>query len=64
VGTPQNAPDGVNVADLKKEFQSDLAKAKAALKELQEIAARLPDNSAMFLAQSTLAILTAPQGFD
>jgi len=64
VGTPQNAPDGVNVADLKKEFQSDLAKAKAALKELQEIAARLPDNSAMLLAQSTLAILTAPQGFD
>jgi hypothetical protein len=64
VGAPQNAPDGVNVDDLKKEFQSDLAKAKAALKELQEIAARLPDNSAMLLAQSTLAILTAPQGFD
>ena len=64
VAASQNATDDVNVADLKKEFQSNLAKAKAALKELQEIAAKLPDNSAMLLAQSTLAILTTPQGFE
>jgi hypothetical protein len=64
VVAPQNATDDVNVADLKKEFQSDLAKAKAALKELQEIAAKLPDNSAMLLAQSTLSILTTPQGYE
>jgi hypothetical protein len=64
VAAPQDATDDVNVADLKKEFQSNLTKAKAALKELQEIAAKLPDNSAMLLAQSTLAILTTPQGFE
>ena len=64
VATPQNATDDVKVPDLKKEFQSDLAKAKAALKELEGIAAKLPDNSAMLLAQSTLAILTTPQEFE
>jgi hypothetical protein len=64
VAAPQNATDDVNVADLKKEFQSDLAKAKAALEELQEIAAKLPDNSAMLLAQSTLSILTTPQEYE
>jgi hypothetical protein len=64
VAAPQNATDDVNVADLKKEFQSDLTKAKAALKELQEIAAKLPDNSAMLLTQSTLSILTTPQGYE
>jgi hypothetical protein len=64
VGAPPDAHDGVSVADLKNQFQSDLAKAKAALKELPEIATKLPDNSAMLLAQSTLAILTAPQGFE
>jgi hypothetical protein len=63
VATPQNATEDVNVADLKKQFQSDLAKAKVALKELQEIAAKLPDDSAMLLAQSTLSILTTPQGY-
>src|ERR1700748_1809679 len=64
VAAPQNATEDVNVADLKKQFQSDLAKAKAALKELPEIAAKLPDNSAMLLAQSTLSILTTPQGYE
>jgi hypothetical protein len=64
VAAPQDATEDVNVADLKKEFQSSLAKAKAALKELQEIASKLPDNSAMLLAQSTLAILTTPQGYE
>jgi hypothetical protein len=64
VAAPQNATEDVHVADLKKEFQSDLAKAKAALKELPEIAAKLPDNSAMLLAQSTLSILTTPQGYE
>jgi hypothetical protein len=64
VSAPENAPDDVNVADLKKQFQSDLVKAKAALQELQEIAAKFPDNSAMLLAQSTLSILTTPQGFE
>ncbi|MBV9876096.1 MAG: hypothetical protein JO025_15315 [Verrucomicrobia bacterium] len=63
VAAPQNATDDVNVADLKKEFQSDLARAKAALKELQKIAAKLPDNSAMLLAQSTRSILTTPQEY-
>jgi hypothetical protein len=63
VAVPQGATDDVNVADLKKTFQSDLAKAKAALTELQEIAAKLPDKSAMLLAQSTLSILTTPQGY-
>lgn len=63
VSAPENASDDANVADLKKQFQSDLTKAKAALKELQEIAAKLPDNSAMLLAQSSLAILVTPQGF-
>jgi hypothetical protein len=48
---------------LKKQFQSDLTKAKAALKELQEIATKLPDNSAMLLAQASLAILVTPIGF-
>ncbi|MBV8102570.1 MAG: hypothetical protein JOZ31_25805 [Verrucomicrobia bacterium] len=64
VAAPQDATEDVKVADLKKEFQSDLAKAKAALKELQEIAAKLPDKSAMLLAQSTLSILTTPQGYE
>jgi hypothetical protein len=64
VADPQGATDDVNVSDLNKQFQSDLAKAKAALKELQEIASKLPDNSAMLLAQSTLSILTTPQGFE
>jgi hypothetical protein len=64
VAAPDGATDDVNVADLKKQFQSDLAKAKAALRELQEIAAKLPDNSAMLLAQSTLSILTTSQGFE
>jgi hypothetical protein len=64
VAVPEDAGADVNVADLKKEFQSNLGKAKAALKELQEIAAKLPDNSAMLLAQSTLSILTTPQGFE
>jgi hypothetical protein len=64
VAAPEDATDDVNVADLKKEFQSNLAKAKAALKELEGIAAKLPDNSALLLAQSTLAILTTPQGFE
>lgn len=64
VAVPEDAGEDVNVADLKKEFQSNLVKAKAALKELQEIAAKLPDNSAMLLAQSTFSILTTPQGFE
>jgi len=64
VAAPQDATEDVKVADLKKEFQSDLAKAKAALKELQEIAAKLPDKSAMLLAQSTLSLLTTPQGYE
>jgi hypothetical protein len=64
VAAPQNATEDVNVADLKKQFQSDLGKARAALKELQEIAAKLPDNSAMLLAQSTLSILTTAQGYE
>jgi hypothetical protein len=64
VAAPQDAHDRDDVADLKKEFQTNLAKAKAALKELQEIAAKLPDNSAMLLAQSTLSILTTPQQYE
>jgi hypothetical protein len=64
VAAPDNPSDDVNVADLKQQFQTSLAKAKAALKELQEIAAKLPDNSAMLLAQSTLSILTTPQGLE
>ncbi|HXM01060.1 MAG TPA: hypothetical protein VN939_00560 [Chthoniobacterales bacterium] len=64
VAAPEDAGEDVNVADLKKEFQSSLAKAKAALKDLQEIASKLPDNSAMLLAQSTFSILTTPQGFE
>ena len=64
VAAPQNATEDVKVPDLKKEFQSDLAKAKAALKELEGIAAKLPDDSAMLLAQSTLSILTTPQEFE
>jgi hypothetical protein len=64
VAVPEDAGEDVNVADLKKEFHSNLVKAKAALKELQEIAAKLPDNSAMLLAQSTFSILTTPQGFE
>ena len=64
VAAPQDAHARDDVADLKKEFQSNLAKAKAALKELQEIAAKLPDNSAMLLAQSTLSILTTPQQYE
>src|SRR5258708_25867334 len=63
VEAPENAGDDANVSDLKKQFQSDLTKAKAALKELQEIATKLPDNSAMLLAQSSLAILATPIGF-
>jgi hypothetical protein len=63
VAAPEGATDDVNVSDLKKQFQSDLAKTKDVLKELQEIAAKLPDNSALLLAQSTLSILTTPQGF-
>ena len=63
VPAPENASDETSVADLKKGFQTDLAKAKAALKELQEIATKLPDNSAMLLAQSSLAILVTPIGF-
>ena len=64
VAAPEDAGEDVNVAGLKKEFQSNLVKAKAALKELQEIASKLPDNSAMLLAQSTFSILTTPQGFE
>ena len=64
VAAPENAGDDVNVADLKKQFQSDLTKAQSALKQLQEIAAMLPDNSAMLLAQSALALLTAAQGYE
>jgi hypothetical protein len=63
VAAPENAGDDASVTDLKKQFQSDLTKAKAALKELQEIATKLPDNSAMLLAQSTVAILETPIGF-
>jgi hypothetical protein len=63
VPAPENANDETSVADLKKGFQTDLAKAKAALKELQEIATKLPDNSAMLMAQSSLAILVTPIGF-
>jgi hypothetical protein len=63
VPAPENAGEDSVVADLKKQFQSDLTKAKAALKELQEIATKLPDNSAMLLAQSSLAILVTPIGF-
>jgi hypothetical protein len=63
VATPENAGDDANVSDLKKGFQSDLTKAKAALKELQELATKLPDNSAMHLAQASLAILETPLGF-
>ncbi len=57
------AKQDANVSDLKQGFQSDLTKAKAALKEIQEIAAKLPDNSATLLAQSSLAILETPLGF-
>jgi hypothetical protein len=64
VAAPDNPSNDVDVAGLKKEFQSNLAKAEAALKELQEIAAKLPDNSAVLLAQSTFSILTTPQGFE
>jgi len=64
VPAPENAGDEANAADLKKQFQTDLEKAKTALKELQTIAAKLPDNSAMLLAQSTLSILTTAQGFE
>ena len=63
VAAPENANDDANVADLKKQFQSDLTKAKAALKELQEITTKLPDTSAMLVAQSSLAILETPTGF-
>jgi hypothetical protein len=63
IPAPENAGEDAIVADLKKQFQSDLTKATAALKELQEIATKLPDNSAMLLAQSTLAILVTPIGF-
>jgi hypothetical protein len=63
VAAPESAGEDANVSDLKQGFQSDLTKAKAALKELQEIAAKLPDNSAMLLAQSSLAILETPLGF-
>ena len=64
VAAPQDTTEDANVADLKERFQSDLAKAKVALKGLQEIAAKLPDKSAMLLAQSTLSILIAPQGYE
>src|SRR5258708_2897950 len=37
VAAPENAGDDANVSDLKKQLQSDLPKAKAALKQLQEI---------------------------
>ena len=64
VPAPKDAGDDAGVADLKKQFQADLAKAKTALKELQEIAAKLPDNSAMLLAQTTLSILTTAPAYE
>ena len=64
VAAPENADDDAGAADAKKQFQSDLTKAKAALKELQDISVKLPDNSAMLLAQSSLAILEIPTRFE
>jgi hypothetical protein len=62
VTAPVNAVEGTDTASLKKQFQSDLDKAQTALKELQQIAAKLPDNSAAFLAEACLSILaTAPE---
>ena len=62
IAAPVNAIEGTDTAGLKKQFQSDLDKAQTALKELQQIAAKLPDNSAAFLAEASLSILaTAPE---
>lgn len=62
VAAPVNADEETDTARLKKQFQSDLDKAQTALKELQQIAAKLPDNSAAFLAEASLSILaTAPE---
>ena len=46
---------------MKKTFKTDLAKTQTALNEVREIAAMLPDNSAMLLPQSSLVILTSAQ---
>jgi hypothetical protein len=62
VAAPLNADQGTDTARLKKQFQSDLDKAQTGLNELQQIAAKLPDNSAAFLAEASLSILaTAPE---
>jgi hypothetical protein len=63
VNNPKNARDETEAALMKKNFQSDLAKAHAALKELEEIAAMLPDNAAMLLALSSVAA-TLPHSFE
>jgi hypothetical protein len=62
VAAPVNADEETDTGRLKKQFQSDLDKAQTALKELQQIAAKLPDNAAAFLAEASLSILaTAPE---
>jgi hypothetical protein len=57
----QLKPDDKKIIERVRHFQTDLAKAQTALKELREIAAMLPDNSAMLLAQSSLVILTSAE---
>jgi hypothetical protein len=64
VAAPVNAGEDIDTALLKKQFQSDLLKAQTALKELQQIAAKLPDNSGVLLAQATLTILATAPAFE
>jgi hypothetical protein len=55
---PVNPDEEVNVADLKTQFRADLEKAEAALKGLEEVAAKLPDSSAALVGNSAFALLT------
>ena len=61
VSTTKNVGEGPDRAQMKKTFKTDLAKTQTALNEVREIAAMLPDNSAMLLPQSSLVILTSAQ---
>jgi hypothetical protein len=64
VPAPVNPDEAVNVADRKKEFRSDLEKAEAALKGLEEVAAKLPDSSAALVGNSAFALLTMAQAYN